>query len=166
MISHDATDPHARAIVDGDADGSAFEVHVGTANFALGGPDGSGVSMLGPNPYDLLGAALAACTATVLRLHARHKGYPLSHVEVAVNYLHTADGHGSFERTIVLEGDLDDEQRRQLLRGADSCPVGKVLGVGARIRDLPGGAPVAAAGTSTDYAQAVEDFSTVNIDPD
>ena len=39
----------------------------------------------GPNSYDLLSASLAACTAMTIRLHARHKNYPLSHVEVAVS---------------------------------------------------------------------------------
>ena len=79
----------------------------------------------GPNSYDLLSASLAACTAMTIRLHARHKNYPLSHVEVAVSYHHADDNsRGSFQRVITLRGSLDNNQRAQLLRGADSCPAG------------------------------------------
>ena len=76
-----------------------------------------------PNSYDLLSASLAACTAMTIRLHARHKNYRLSHVEVAVSYHHADDNsRGSFQRVITLRGSLDNNQRAQLLRGAEQLP--------------------------------------------
>ena len=53
-----------------------------------------------------------------MRLHARHKQYPLAHVEVAVSYRHAVGGgRGSFDRAIIMQGDLDEFQRSELLRG-------------------------------------------------
>ena len=69
-----------------------------------------------------------------MRLHARHKQYPLAHVEVAVSYRHAVGGgRGSFDRAIVMQGDLDEFQRSELLRGAISFPVAKTVEAGADI---------------------------------
>jgi putative redox protein len=127
--------PITQAVVTGGLDDdAALTGHVGASEFPIGGPDGRGGLASGPNPYDLLSASLAACTAMTIRLHARHKKYPLSHFEVAVSYHHTPEGgRGSFERAITLQGSLDDDQRAQLLRGANMCPVGKTLGLIAEI---------------------------------
>jgi putative redox protein len=157
----------AQAVVAGDLDENAVLIgRAGAAEFPIGGPNGHGSTASGPNPYDLLSASLAACTAMTIRLHARHKNYPLSHVEVAVSYHHAADGgRGFFQRAITLRGGLDDNQRAQLLRGANSCPVGATLGLGAAIRTSLGddGQPATA---SADYTADLENFSIVNIDPD
>jgi organic hydroperoxide reductase OsmC/OhrA len=76
--------PITQAVVAGGLDDdTALTGHVGASEFPIGGPDGRGGLASGPNPYDLLSASLAACTAMTIRLHARHKKYPLSHVEVA-----------------------------------------------------------------------------------
>ena len=105
----------AQAVVAGDLDDDAtLTGRAGASEFPIGGPDGRGGTASGANPYDLLSASLAACTAMTIRLHARHKKYPLSHVEVAVSYRHATDGgRGSFERAITLQGGLNDEQRAQ-----------------------------------------------------
>src|ERR1700744_2591629 len=47
-------------------------------------------------------------------------------------------GRGSFQRAIMLEGPLNDEQRARLLRGADTCPVGRTLGLSAEIHTHSG----------------------------
>src|ERR1700733_11370796 len=112
-ISTAGTSPIAQAIVAGGLDDDGMLTgRAGPSEFPIGGPDGRGGTASGPNPYDLLSASLAACTAMTIRLHARHKKYPLSHVEVAESYHHTTDGgRGSFERAITLQGRLDDDQR-------------------------------------------------------
>lgn len=108
----------AQATVAGDLrDGATLSERAGPSEFALGGPEEYGGTASGPNPYDLLSASLAACTAMTIRLRARHKQYPLAHVEVAVSYRHAVGGgRGSFDRAIVMEGDLDEFQRSELLR--------------------------------------------------
>src|SRR5438552_1152729 len=86
-------------------------------------------------PAHRLSASFAACTAMTIRLQARRRKIPLSHVEVAVSYHHGGNGgRDSFERSITLEGNLVDDDRAQLMQAANMCPVGRTLGLSADIR--------------------------------
>lgn len=95
----------------------------------------------GLTPYQLLAAGLGACTSMTLRMYARQKGWPLTHVSVDVMHdkVHGQDAKGahdridSFVRRIHLEGDLDTAQQERLLEIADKCPVHRTLETGARI---------------------------------
>jgi putative redox protein len=159
----------SQAIVTGGVDaGTLLTARAGAVEFLVGGPGGLGGSKSGSNPYELLSASLAACTAMTIRLQSRQRKYPLSRVEVAVSYHRSGDGgRGSFERAISLEGPLDDEQRAQLLRSADTCPVGRVLGISSEIHTHFGGeTPRTTSSAPADYAGDLETFSVVNIDPD
>jgi putative redox protein len=134
--SHHNGASRPQAVVAGNLDGlGALTGRAGTSEFSVGGPDGRGGTALGVNPYELLSASLAACTAMTLRLQAQRRKFPLSRVEVAVSYHHGADGRrDSFERSITLEGNLGDEERAQLMQAANMCPVGRTLGISADIR--------------------------------
>src|SRR5512144_1682509 len=125
--SNDDGAPRPQAEVAGDLDGAGtLEGRAGASVFSIGGPDGRGGTAAGPNPYELLSASLAACTAMTIRLRARRRKFPLSRVEVAVSYNHGADGgRDSFERSIRLEGNLGDEERVELMQAANMCPVGR-----------------------------------------
>ena len=92
----------------------------------------------GMSPYQLVAAGLGACTSMTLRMYARRKGWPLSHIEVDVTHdkIHAEDcaecetrtGRiDRFQRVIRLEGSLDDAQRKRLLEIADKCPVHRTL---------------------------------------
>ena len=91
----------------------------------------------GPNPYDLLSTALGACTAMTLRLYAERKGWNLGRIRVSVLHhrasLQTRD---LFERTIHLEGSLDEAQTARLLEIADLCPVHRTLDRGSDVRSV------------------------------
>lgn len=114
---------------------------------AMGGTD------LGPSPYQLLSAALGACTTMTIRLYARRKGIPLGHVACDVTHdkCHTEDCEECdkselkidlFRRKIRLEGDLTDDHRASLLAIADKCPVHRTLHGQALIEtELAGLAP-------------------------
>jgi putative redox protein len=89
-------------------------------------PESLGGGDRGPDPVTLLASGLAACTSVTLKMYAQRKGWPLADVRVAIS-LETDDGVSTFDRRIVLEGDLTDEQRERLLQIANACPVHKIL---------------------------------------
>lgn len=108
-------------------------------------PRAMGGSDLGPSPYQLLSAALGACTTMTIRMYARRKKIALEHVTCDVTHekSHIADCEGCeakpgkidvFHRRIRLAGDLDDETRQSLLAIADKCPVHRTLHGEAQIR--------------------------------
>lgn len=80
----------------------------------------------GPGPHDFLLAALGSCTAMTIKWLAKKHRIPLVHVEVRLSQSRTLDGH-LFRRSIQLFGELTDEQRQNLLRAADLCPVSRTL---------------------------------------
>ena len=87
---------------------------------------------LGPTPYELLSAALAACTSMTLRLYAERKGWviPGFTVEVAHSLVPGADGRSPrdrFDRFIAFDALLDPEQQAKMLEIADKCPVHRTL---------------------------------------
>jgi putative redox protein len=120
-------------------------VVVGRHRLLADEPESVGGFDAGPSPYDLLGAALGACTSMTLRMYADRKQVPLDRVTVAVTHgkVHATDcaecadnaqlvGHTGmidrFERVITVDGDdLTDEQRAKLLEIADKCPVHRTL---------------------------------------
>ncbi|HSR70418.1 MAG TPA: bifunctional alpha/beta hydrolase/OsmC family protein [Acidobacteriota bacterium] len=98
----------------------------------LGGGDG------GMTPYELLQAALGACTAITLRMYADRKEWPLDKVRVELRYdkIHAQDcrdcqsKEGKVDRIrerIEVTGHLDQSQRRRLLEISKKCPVYRTL---------------------------------------
>jgi len=101
----------------------------------------------GPGPYDLLLAALGACTSMALRLYADGKKWPLTRVEVRLRHdriyaidcaeCETKEGLiDHIERVITLEGDLDVSQRARLMEMGDKCPVHRTLTSEVEIRTV------------------------------
>jgi putative redox protein len=88
---------------------------------------------MGPTPYELLSAALAACTVMTLRLYAERKGWELPKLSVGVAHsLQPGGADGSppqdrFDRLITFGESIDAERQSKLLEIADRCPVHRTL---------------------------------------
>ena len=162
--SNDDGAPYPQAVVTGDLDGAGtLNGRAGTLEFSIGGPDGKGGTAAGPNPYELLSASLAACTAMTIRLRARRRKIPLSHIEVAVSYHHGGDrGRDTFEHSITLAGNLGDDERAQLMQAANMCPIGRTLGLSADIRTNDN----VSVGRAASYDGDLNELPIPNIDPD
>jgi len=122
-----------------DPEGFLQDIQSGRRHHLLADePESHGGTDLGPSPYGLVSAGLAACTSMTIRMYARRKGWPLEHVSVDVAHskVHADDGPATeggagridrFARTVRLSGDLSPDQRTRLLEIADRCPVHRTL---------------------------------------
>ena len=111
------------------------EARMGDAAILVDEPRSAGGLGSGPNPYNLLSAALGACTTMTVRLYADRKGWPLKHVQTAVRHSRASlNARDSYELDIALEGDLDDTQRARLMEIAERCPVHLSLVRGADVQ--------------------------------
>ncbi len=111
------------------------QVTVAGVSFPADEPADKGGGATGPDPHDLLSAALAACTTLTLRLYADHKEWPVERIHVAVDHAREegATSPDLFRRRVQFTGPLDEAQRERLLQIAERCPVHRTLTAGSRI---------------------------------
>ncbi len=108
-------------------------IHTGEHSFLMDEPAAFGGMSSGPSPFELLGAALSACTLMTLKLYAQRKGWTLDRLSVRVTHKKgSPDARDRFERAIDL-GEVTDEQRERLLDIAERCPVHLLLERGADV---------------------------------
>ena len=120
--------------------GTTYQTRINTGDLALIGdePVEAGGDGLGPNPYELLLAALGHCTVLTIVLYARRKGWPVDGVSVRANHerlvvAEEIDGdviRKKVERIvqeIALQGNLDEVQRARLIEIAGKCPVHRTI---------------------------------------
>ena len=101
-------------------------ISVGPHQFSVDLPAAEEGRDAGPGPYDLLGAALGACTAMTIQWAADRQRIPLRHVDVRLTQSRGPTGH-LFRLELQLDGDLNEEQRLHLQHAADHCPVSRTL---------------------------------------
>jgi uncharacterized OsmC-like protein len=136
----DADDPPFNTVVVRETGHGRFqqEIICGRHHLIADEPQDAGGLGSGPVPYDLLLAALGACTSMTLRLYAEDKQLPLKRVSVRLRHSRiyandcaecdTKEGMlDRIERMITLEGDLDAAQRERLIEIANKCPVHRTL---------------------------------------
>ena len=134
----DAASAEGTVVVTGTGAGSyTQQITAGSHRLVADEPRPVGADA-GPTPYDLLLAALGACTSMTVRMYADRKGWPLDNVRVTLRHsrIHAEDcAHcetakgliDHVDKDIELVGDLDDAQRQRLLQIAERCPVNKTL---------------------------------------
>ncbi len=142
-------------VVNSEREGLLQTVRIGQHRLQSDEPPDSGNDG-GPNPYELLLAALGACTGMTLRMYADRKQWPLQGVQVRLGHsrIHAEDCAAcdtkegmldQIECEISLIGDLSDSQRQRLMEIANHCPVHRTLLGEIQIR-----MSVSAPGASTD----------------
>ena len=89
-------------------------------------PEELGGTNAGPAPGEFLMISLASCTAITLRMYADRKQWNVSKIKVEVAS-EKMDNKTFFKREILIEGDIEDDQRQRLLQIANACPVHRVL---------------------------------------
>jgi putative redox protein len=108
----------------------------------LGGVDA------GPDPFELILAALGARISITLRMYADRKQWPLDGVQVRLSYARvhaedcaTCENEAKLidiiEVELLVVGDLSAEQRRRLREIAEKCPVHRTLASPIPIRARP-----------------------------
>lgn len=127
-----------QVVVQQEGDGYTTEIMAGRHGLIADESEELGGNDFGPSPYELLNAALGACTAMTLKMYARRKKWKLYNVKVHLSFsrqyqedcMHCEDPKKKidhFERVIELDGDLTEEQKLRLIEIADKCPVHKTL---------------------------------------
>lgn len=130
--------------------GDNFQVSIsnGTHRWLADEPRPDGGDDTGPNPYDLLLGALAACTVITLSAYARRKGIDLRSVSAEYSHdrIYTDDCADCDERhggamvdritsRVFVDGTFDDATGARLQEIAARCPVHRTLANGVVFDD-------------------------------
>jgi putative redox protein len=95
----------------------------------LGGRDA------GPAPYDLLVAALGACTVITLRMYAARKKWSGEAVRADIHFVREGDSQ-RIDRTLHIEGTLGEDQKKRMADIAERTPVTLTLKRGLEIHTI------------------------------
>jgi uncharacterized OsmC-like protein len=131
-------------------EGFRTQITAGQHQLIADEPKEAGGTNEGPSPYELLLAALGACTAMTLRMYVERKKLPITDVEVLLSFdrIHIDDCESCVKeerlnnqevqhisRLIYVTGDLTEEQKERLLYIAGRCPVHVTLHSNPHVED-------------------------------
>jgi putative redox protein len=111
----------AKAIARIGATGYEVEIASGVHHLVADEPTSRGGGDAGPAPYDLLLAALGACTAMTLRMYADRHNWPIASLDVDLRIVAGPDGN-RIRRVLRIAGP-DDAARMRLADVAERTPV-------------------------------------------
>jgi putative redox protein len=81
----------------------------------------------GPNPHELLEAALAGCTIITCQMYANRKQLKLRSTIVEIKIESETKEATKILRRIDFVGDLTAEEKKRLFEIADKCPIHHLL---------------------------------------
>src|SRR5262249_30613169 len=131
-------------------EGFRTQITAGAHTIIADEPKKAGGQDNGMSPYDLLLAALGACTAMTLKLYIERKKLPITDVEVMLTFdrIHIDDCESCskeerekdqevqhISRLIYVTGDVTEEQKERLLYIAGRCPVHVTLHSDPHVED-------------------------------
>jgi putative redox protein len=131
-------------------EGFRTQVTAGGRQLIADEPKEAGGTDAGPSPYELLLAALGACTAMTLKMYVGRKKLPITDVEVLLTFdrIHIDDCESCVKeerlndqevqhisRLIYVTGDVTEEQKERLLYIAGRCPVHVTLHSNPHVED-------------------------------
>jgi len=131
-------------------EGFRAQITAGNHTIIADEPEDVGGKDSGMSPYELLLAALGACTAMTLRLYIERKKLPITDVEVSLTFdrIHIDDCESCVKeerpsdqevqhisRLIYVTGDVTEEQKERLLYIAGRCPVHVTLHSDPHVED-------------------------------
>jgi uncharacterized OsmC-like protein len=131
-------------------EGFRTQITAGQHQLIADEPKEAGGTDEGPSPYDLLLAALGACTAMTLKMYVERKKLPVTDVEVLLTFdrIHIDDCESCVKeerlndqevqhisRLIYVTGDVTEEQKERLLYIAGRCPVHVTLHSNPHVED-------------------------------
>jgi putative redox protein len=137
-----------------------FQVRIDTGDhkFLMDEPVAYGGLGSGPSPFDLLCAALSACTLMTMRLYAKRKGWNIDGLSVRTSHQKgSVDQRDRFDRIIEI-GKATEEQRQGLLKIAQRCPVDLLLERGADVTATFATGELPASEPDTMHAQEVDEL--------
>jgi putative redox protein len=107
-------------------DGLVAEITARGHTITSGLPEKLGGRDEGPDPHELLEAALAGCTILTAQLYANRKGMKLESTDVKVKIV--SEGKDSvINREVSFRGDLTPEEKARLLEIVNKCPIHNLL---------------------------------------
>ena len=90
---------------------------------------------LGPTPTELMLSSLASCKIITVKMYAARKGWDIKGIDIKLEIIGNED-KTVIEKKIVIQGDLDDKQRKRLLDISDRCPIVNMLSDSLDIRTV------------------------------
>lgn len=105
----------------------AADLHTRNHKITAGLSEKIGGNDEGMNPHQIIEAGLTACTILTCQMYADKKKWPLTNTKVTVKITTEEVTGAVFQRDIVFEGDLTDEQKEKLLAIANKTPIYNLL---------------------------------------
>jgi putative redox protein len=113
-------------------------ISVGPHVFQADEPTENGGKDAGPDPFELVLAALGACASITVQMYADRKQWPLEGVHAVLSYAKVpaedradtdtkVDMVDGIEMGMSFDGNLSEEQQLRLLEIAGRCPIHRLL---------------------------------------